>query len=531
MNIIKIKYILYSIISLYLICLLYTLAFKDQDVIWDAKLCLKMADNARRHIPFNYYQHLDPKNLNTDKQEFVAWWSPGQYTLPMLIQQATGVKLNIAIKVLIALCLIISATGIFKLYRTLINGSTLNEKRITTALACLLFAISQPLFWENVFQYDGGGILLLAYCPWFIYMVVNIKKLNTGSLILLLIAAFAGFFLKATFTCVFMGALFYLFLSKAIDKDKPFAPQSLKKTFTQGAYLVLIFAIYFAVIKLAFLSHNRNIGNSGMGIRLQPRVIAFPLVAPLFKLFALNALDKTIYWLMGCIVVLPLYLLMLKSKAVGTNYKNVLIGFFAAGTAFFMLLYTLNVDVSYELRHYTFLTLLLVPALLLTLSRGLIGKCLVPAIVILCITGSAYKFISTFAGLSWYKPSVVNKSGLLYGYPLSLLKEINQLDGTKPGNPDIFYFKSTDPLPALQVRNSRVLLEDCFVNFGFDNAPRANKTLYYGRNKGELYVVYPDAVFRQDSLKFLTKFEQYHHFDKIYTADGFSIYRAKADSD
>lgn len=522
---------MYAVIGVYLACLLLTLALKNQDVIWDARLCLKMAGNAQQHIPFNYYRHPDTQNINNDKLEFVTWWSPGQFALPMFIQQTLGLKLNIAIKILLAICLLISATGIFSLYQVALQYAFPgDDKREFVSLCLLLFTLMQPMFWESVFHYDGGGILLLAYCPWFIYTVIKIKRVNALNLFLLLIAAFAGFFLKATFTCVFMGALLYLFLSKAIDAGFPFLQQNFKKVLTKGAYLALTFAIYFMVLKLAFLSHNRNIVDSGMGIRLQPRVIAFPLIAPLFKLFALEFLNKTVYWLMGCIFVLPLYWLILKSKAIGTDYKQVLVGFFMAGTAFFMLLYILNVDVSYELRHYAFLSILLVPALFLTALSHTFTKYLLSTVIVLCTICSGCKFVSAYNGTTWFKPSAADQSGLLYSYPASLLTEINRLDRLKPSGQNIFYFKSGDPLPALQVNNNRVLLEDCFVNFGFDNAPRFQQIAYYGTNRGELYVVYPDAGFRQDSVKFLTKFQKYHQYNKIYSADGFTIYRAVADA-
>jgi hypothetical protein len=114
MNNSKATYILYGFIGLYIIIAITVLVKSSQGVDWDPATCIKMTDNAYKGIPFNAFAHPKPSNLNEDEFEFVTWWSPGQFAVPLLIQKITGVKINIAIRLLTALCLLIAGLGIFK---------------------------------------------------------------------------------------------------------------------------------------------------------------------------------------------------------------------------------------------------------------------------------------------------------------------------------------------------------------------------------------------------------------------------------
>lgn len=521
--------ILYSSLAACFIIAAFTLLFSSQNIGWDAGLCIKMTDNAYKHIPFNHYSHPSPQNLNEDESEFVTWWSPGQFAIPLLIQQCFGVKISIAIKILTILCMLLSGLGIFKLFTKLINRKnfTRQEQQSTSTftLLLLLFIAAEPFFWENLFVYDGGGILMLAYCPWFIYWVIKIDRINIFSLLFLLVSAILGFFLKTAFTSIFAGALFYLFLSKSISPDKPFGGQNFKKIALNGICLGIVFVAYFLIVNLAFLSHNRNIADSSIGIRAQLRVLVYPVIAPLFGVFSLDFLDKTYQWILGAVFILPVYYIILKSKNISLLYKYLLIGFIVSCICFYSFLYFLNVDVSYELRHYRIITILLIPALWLAFKEYRLGRYFIYILITRLFLINIYAFVVKLSeGIN--KQKSVTLSGLPSKYPNNLIEKIHALDNLKDKGKDIFYFKNDEPSIALEVRNNRVLTEDNFLNFYFNNQLKSASTLYFGYNSGEIYLIYPDDRFKQDSVTYLTKFDKYKKFEKIYQTAGYSIYKA-----
>jgi hypothetical protein len=93
----KLKYVIYTFLIIYFVFVTCSLIVSNQSIGWDAAMGIKMTDNAAKKIPFNYYQHPATGNLSKDELEFVAWWSPGQFALPLLIQTVTGFKIGTAV--------------------------------------------------------------------------------------------------------------------------------------------------------------------------------------------------------------------------------------------------------------------------------------------------------------------------------------------------------------------------------------------------------------------------------------------------
>jgi hypothetical protein len=521
-NSIKVKTALNIVIALYIAALCVSLYVVVPRLTWDPALTLKLTDNEVKGIPFNHYAHPNPHNLQDNQTEFVTWWTPGQYALPMFFERVLSVKLVVAIKILTGLCLLIAGMGIFKLFKILIDGD--GPVSVNT-LAVFLFVLIRPFFYGAIVEYDGGGVLMLAYCPWFIYWITSIKKITALNLALLLIAGFAGFFLKASFTCFLMAAIVYLLLSQVALPNTTIKTIDLKKTVKIALLLGLVFVIYYITVKVVFLDNNRNISNSSTGLRLQPRVLIYPIVAPILALFSLDSLNNTFKWLICSVAVIPVYYLLFKSKAVGLLYKYLTGSFLVVFICFFTLLYTLNIDVSYEPRHFVIPGILLAPGIMMVLWVGrskYLAVSLMILFAILTVIGGVKSVTSTV------KLPGTNGlySGLHLPYSIDFLTKIYELDNANTNGNDIFYFQNSDPSVALEIRKNRVLFEDNFVNFHFDNNGRFKPTLYYGYNLGNIYIIYPQATLKQDSAKFLTRFDKYKNFQKIYQSKGYAILKA-----
>jgi hypothetical protein len=523
-------HILYAYLFSYFIIAVFTLMANSQSTTWDASLCLKMTDNGYKHIPFNYYTHPNPQNLNEDQYEFVTWWSPGQFALPLLIVKCLNVRLAAAIKLLTLFCLVISALGIFRLFKQLIRRQNSQIAPLSIqafCLACVAFILALPFFWGNLNFYDGGGILSLAYCPWFLYWVVKHNGITALNLLILLLLGLIGFFLKSSFTSVFIGAVLYLFLVNSISsfstsKDRDF------KIIVNAFYLGSLLVIYILTVKFAFLSHNRGISDSSAGLRIQPRVVFFPFNAPLLCLLSLDRLNKTYQWMLVSVLSLPVYYVVLKSKHINLVLKCALISFVGGCICFYLFIYFVNYDVSYELRHFRIASILLTPALFLVFWNLPRFRYLSCGLTALYFAVNSFGYIENFIRTTKSPEPIYTVSGLRSAYPAELLKEIHRLDHNTVKNHDIFFLRSDDPAIALEVRNSRVLLEDNFINFHFNNQLRFSGTLYFGINSGQIYIVYPLVDFKNDSSLYLTRFEKYKKFKSIYQTKGFIILKAIA---
>ena len=389
-------------------------------------------------------------------------------------------------------------------------------------LLLLLYVVISPFYRNEWTVYDGGGILLSAYCPWFILLVISLKKINFLNLTLVLAMGILGFFLKASFTSIFAGALLYLLLTFSIS---PGPKTDIRRILLNAIFLGITLVAYILVIRFAFLSRGINIMGSSSGHRFQIGIIAFPLVAPVFGVFSFDRLIHSYQWVVGCIAVLPVYYFILKSRHVSLHYKQILVSFILTCFCFYALIYFLNYDVSYELRHYTVISILLIPAIFLLFNGARAGKYIFVIFIIAYLGFNTFDFVSKFRQSKDYMEGL--GAGSIPGYSADILNQVHLLDDQNKNNgKDIFYFASDNPAVALEVVHNRVLLADNFVNFHFNNKAKYRPVLYYGRNSGEIYIIYSLAKFKADSALYLTRFEKYGDFKKIYQSAGFAIFKA-----
>jgi hypothetical protein len=524
------KHWLYFALAVYFIIATTILIIVPQSLVWDPALCLKMTDNALKNIPFNNYAHPDLHNLNKDTFEYVTWWSPGQFAIPLVFQKCLGVTISTAIKITIFLSSVIAAAGIYCLFQQLVKKndaiSTDRTKLINSATLLLLFTICHPLFWESFFAYDGGGVLMVGFCPWYIYWIIKIDKLNILNLSGILAAALIGFFLKTSFTGVFLSSLLYLFLSQSVQVSFTFKTLDPKKIIRNGIYLAALFVAYMLVTKFAFLNRNTNISNSSLGIRPQIRTIIYPIVAPILGLFSIHSSNRTYQWLSITPFILVFYCYFFITKHASITYKYLLFSFIAGYSCFYTLLYFLNLDISYEARHFKILTLLIIPSLFIQTKALQRGRYLIYAFGAIFILWNISYNIKRIGDNMKLRNVASTISGLPISYPNDIIKKLHYLDQLKGSAKDIFYLQSNDPAITLEIKHGRILLEDNFIDFGFKNNKRKDATIYFGQNTGKLYIVYPKANFRQDSLVYLTKFEKYKKFNRIYQSDSCNIYLA-----
>src|ERR1700709_61368 len=65
----------------------------------------------QRGAHFNILSSPDPDNIALSKNDFLSWWSPGQYLVPYLLQTVLWLSTGKAVAVTIFLCSLIGLAG------------------------------------------------------------------------------------------------------------------------------------------------------------------------------------------------------------------------------------------------------------------------------------------------------------------------------------------------------------------------------------------------------------------------------------
>ena len=113
--------------------------------------------DARHERPFNEMAEPDTRDLSTVTGTFMAAWSPGQYLLPGLLEEA-GLSLGVAIVVAVTVFSVLGLWGWLTLYTAF--GFPLRTSAIALAIVAGTRHFSFPFG-----IYVGGEPLLFGVAP------------------------------------------------------------------------------------------------------------------------------------------------------------------------------------------------------------------------------------------------------------------------------------------------------------------------------------------------------------------------------
>lgn len=167
---------------------------------------LAAAQNTAGLTPrFDVVRTFDFRDDAQETFERISWWPPSYQLLPWICMRFAGLSLGDAVKATVWLLLLTGLTGWFLYFRKSLSV------KWSIALLCALASWRFVHHWMDF--YDGGEILLFAFCPWVLLFLGKVISLDPGhalhrSCALIFTAGFACgsmFFLKYSAVAIVAG--------------------------------------------------------------------------------------------------------------------------------------------------------------------------------------------------------------------------------------------------------------------------------------------------------------------------------------
>lgn len=206
-------------------------------VVWSDSGFGLLVWDARHERPFNEMAEPDSRDLSKETGGFMVAWSPGQYLLPGLLEDA-GLSLGAAIVVVVTVFSILGLWGWLTLYTAF--GFPLRTAAIALAIIAGTRHFSFPFG-----IYVGGEPLLFGIAPWFLLLVWKLSDLRWYAILPLAAGTAAMFFAKLNGIVLSAAAI----SAAVLSAPKPWKAwrETVRKGFIAGATLAIIgIAFYYA---------------------------------------------------------------------------------------------------------------------------------------------------------------------------------------------------------------------------------------------------------------------------------------------
>jgi hypothetical protein len=322
---------------------------------------------------FNMRINPDHDNIAANYREFLSWWSPGQYLLPLLFKSTFSLNLGQTSVVTITVCALIGLFGFYQFFKKI------GFSAIISALSVAFIACQQAYVAPYIF-YNGGEVLLFAFAGWFLYGCFSFERVNNWKPLLFILAAgLIGFFCKSSFMWIYAAGLLCLWIRVSQSSKE------IVKWIINGIWMGIPAVASVAIIFFGYLSRGHNPASQSHHIRLALETFAFPLASPVLAGFSGDDLvhgllfhpDGPMFTPKGTILVLiamtivSVWLMYVLLKYVNNkNYRLVLGVFYGVAFLFFSYAYLRQLAISYEGRHFRIVGLLIVPGTLYLVSRA-----------------------------------------------------------------------------------------------------------------------------------------------------------------
>ena len=323
---------------------------------------------------------------------FNAWWTPGQFCLPYLIQSISGIGLHAAQCILILISLVIAVLSYYKLFRYL--GFS-----VKISLVSLIVIVSNQLFFWQSMLYYGGSLFELALLPAFLLFLLKLKnsEATTKNLFILILFSLALFFLKATFLLhAGIGIIALLVFSRIKDY------QRILKFILSGVFIYAL--CYFCFLQFGEspssaidIGSYDNIPNStildltnafssipGIFTNVTPLLQKTLLLHPQYQVAA--------YFLFGLFTLIALHI----AKYIWNTFNLEARFLLVYGAVFFLfmsILYLQNNAVSYDLRHFAPIVFCFFPFCISYVKILIRSRTVINAFLVLLISGNIGLFV------------------------------------------------------------------------------------------------------------------------------------------
>ena len=492
---------------------------------------------------FNVFNSPDQGDISQNYDEFLTWWSPGQYLIPYFFKIITGTNLSQGIAITVSICQVTGLAGFYFFFKKL------GFDPLISSVSLLLIACQQAFVVPYVY-YNGGEILLFAFEGWFLYGCISIKKLDWLMVLFVVLSGWIGFFLKSSFLWIYAAGLVCLWLMATAKKPKVW------KWIKSGLWLVIhpmltYFAFYFiwirkglkiaipailsvGVIYIAYISRGQSPITTSNGAKLTVQTFAFPLASPVLSGFSIDDLfhgliyhtDEVILnpqWSIALLIltaVISLFLVRAIIKYIpNKNYKLFILVFYVVAILFFSYSYFRQLNISMEARHFRILGILITPGLVYLVSKLKLAFVLLFMLIPVLLTGfniyylaEGYNFNRNVAarGVTGIAQPNIDQTSLNY-----LIK----LD--KANRNAVFVFISNDI--GLEILHNRIIT---LPPIGNDLKININDYKFEG-HAGPLYIVLPESYNGPKEKMIMKSFPAYKGFNVSMLSNDYVLYSAK----
>jgi hypothetical protein len=457
--------------------------------------------------PFNCVSAVNQGDISQSHNDFLAWWSPGQYMVPWLAEKASGLNLGKSIALVVFAANVSGLAGLYFFFRKT-GFST------TVVLLSLLFIVCQRQFVIPGVYYNGGEIMLFSFYGWFLYGCLTFSKTGIRQVLFIIAAGFFGFFLKSSFLWMYAAGLLFMVLHTWRQHN----------IWTDVKNKVLCMALPAALvvgtIYSTYISRGESPGTVAAGLKLSLLAFCYPTAMPVLAGFSIDdmlhgiadrvdpqRLPETytapILAAGALLSVLLVWAILRTSK--NRNYNLLLLCFFGVSVIFFVVSYLRQMDISMETRHYRVISILIVPGFITLIGRA--GRPLRYIAAGLCLLIAASSFMFLYNGT--FNNNRASKALTGITQPNIDQRSLNQLirlDGTKT---KLIFVLTGDDI-GLELTHHRIvplqpIPDDLKIDMG--------DYRYYGHSD-PLYVVLPKEYAGPREAIIKSAFPGYHIFNK-----------------
>ncbi|MCR8560163.1 hypothetical protein KXD93_21100 [Mucilaginibacter sp. BJC16-A38] len=473
--------------------------------------------------PFNVFTAPDQSDITQNYDEYMVWWSPGQYLVPYFFKLISSVNTGQALSITVALAQICGLAGFYTFFKKIGFTPFVSVLSLLFIICQLAFAFFVPYVF-----YSGGEVLIFAFEGWFLYGCVVLRKTDWKLLLFVLLSGWIGFFCKSSFLWMYAAGLCCLWVR--LSSGSAGIIEWLKK----GLWIGIPAALSVGSIYIFFLSKGQSPASVSKGIKFAAETFTFPLATPLLSGFSLDDFFHGLLfnfgkpmvahqWAVLIVVVLAILsvwlVITIVRKVPNSNYKLFVLVFYGAAFLFFGVIYLRQLNISYEARHFRIIGILVVPGIIYLITQS--KRIYQVAFTMLCLCIAAYSFSYLFKGFSINKNlSAKGSTGISQiNIDQHSLNAVMKLD--RENKNAVFVFISNDL--GLEIMHNRVItLSPIADDFKIDMDDYT-----YDGFAGPLFIVLPESYNGPKEKLIMKSFPGYTGFNLSMLSDKYVLYAAK----
>ncbi len=460
--------------------------------------------------PFNHEFIVDTDNIEFDQSEFKSWWTPGQYLVPMLWRNL-GLDLGSSLAVTVVVAWLVGTIGFWQLWRRL--GFS---KAVSAGSVAVIVAQPYVLGWGRF--YHGGALLEWSFVPWFTLAALHWRALSRWQLPILAAAIGLGVFFKSSFVIVGGTILAGTTLLRILEIGR-FQARSLLTGLGAGGVMA---------IALAGFAYYTSLGKSPTGQKpwgfsnVDLRELFFAGASPIASLFDVWQTfipnTESVQWefqglgptlVLASLVGGALVIAIVRFAGTSRAYTSLLLAVYGGTVLAYFLAWTLDLLISFNVRHFRVAGLFIIPGALALLLKipAPTGRAAAALAVGAACLASAFRFTFPSEGDSLGRP--VGPAGFSHIYASqAALDTIEELDGRLGyGN---HLIGVPWPQMALDVQHSRVY----DMRTGLVGAASYHRDVFFGEVDNLILIV---PIEQEPAIPGLLRaFRQHHDWRRIH---------------